>query len=138
MKTARIAALCLILATPLAAEDVKATGFTLKSYGNEDCSGTPTKTYKSGTCRILSGNNTMKYGDFEDGCKKGGTLKYESFSELKCAGTGTAGKFKVAYEVDKCTKSESGGSSTLLTCGAFGTASVSALAIGAAILMSFL
>ena len=138
MKTARIAALCLILATPLAAEDVKATGFTLKAYANEDCSGTPTQTFKSGTCRILFGNNTMKYGDFEDGCKKGGTMKYESFSELKCAGTGTAGKAKVTNEVDKCLKDSGGSSSTLLTCGAFGTASVSALAIGAAILMSFL
>ena len=114
MKTARIAALCLILAAPLAAEDVKATGFTLKSYGNEDCSGTPILTIESGKCFNSNGNNTMKYGDFEDGCKKGGTLKYESFSELKCAGTGTAGKAKVAYEVDKCTKSESGGSTSTL------------------------
>ena len=138
MKTARIAALCLILATPLAAEDIKATGYTYKSYGNEDCSGTPTATIESGTCRISSGNNTIKYGDFEDGCKKDGTLKYESFSELKCAGTGTAVKMKVTNEVGECTKSENGGSSSLLTCGACGTASVSALAIGAAILMSFL
>ena len=70
MKTARIAALCLILATPLAAEDVKATGYTLKEYANEDCSGTPTKTSKPGTCRILSGNNTVKYGDLKTAAKK--------------------------------------------------------------------
>ena len=136
MKIARIASLCLALATPLAADEVATNGYVMKKYSSNDCTGTH-EDIKSGTCQRLSTslNITMKWGELDE-CKKGGEVKYETFQELDCAGSATAGKSKITTEVGECEKIDTGGSQ-MLTCGAYGTASLSALAVGAAILMSF-
>jgi hypothetical protein len=125
------AALSLSLLVVLADQ---AHGYSVKNYASTDCSGSPTRTDEDGAC-VMSGNTSMKFGKFEP-CEVGGKLNIVGYSNKNCAGTGTASQLKNIYEIDECTKISGG--SVLVTCGAYGTASISALAIGAAILMSFL
>ena len=129
MKAALFLSLLVVLAD-------QAHGYSMKTYSNTDCSGSPISTVEEGACSSQTAYNTsMKYGKF-DPCEKGGEIKIESYAQLNCAGTGTATKITNSYKIDECTKT--GTQSVLMTCGAYGTASISALAIGAAILMSFL
>ena len=129
MKAALFLSLLVVLAD-------QAHGYSVKNYASTDCSGSPTRTDEDGAC-VMSGNTSMKFGKFEP-CEVGGKVNIVGYSapNKNCAGTGTASQLKNIYEIDECTKISGG--SVLVTCGAYGTASISALAIGAAILMSFL
>ena len=128
MKAALFLSLLVVLAD-------QAHGYSVKNYASTDCSGSPTRTDEDGVCHATAGNTSMKFGKFEP-CEVGGKVDVVSYSQLNCAGTGTATKISNSYKIDECTKV--GTQSVLMTCGAYGTASISALAIGAAILMSFL
>ena len=128
MKAALFLSLLVVLAD-------QAHGYSVKNYASTDCSGSPTRTDEDGVCHATAGNTSMKFGKFEP-CEVGGKVEVVSYSQLNCAGTGTATKISNSYKIDECTKV--GTQSLLMTCGAYGTASISALAIGAAILMSFL